>query len=95
MTLDWATLLALAIAAVSVVVSALVRGNPAVTFRHVCVLLLPLAAIAWPEFLDGVFRHARSGYVHGGEGPAPALLVRIAAWILLSVIVVVHHIVGI
>jgi hypothetical protein len=66
-------------------------GSAEASARHAGMLLLPLAAIAFPEAMDAGYRRSCRGIAHGGEGPTPAILVRIAAWVLLVVSVAAHH----
>lgn len=81
----------LVVAGGSVLVSAASARNAEFTVRHGCSLLLPLVVIAFPEVSDFIFRRCWSGLAHGGEGPAPAMVIRLAAWVLLIVLVLVHH----
>ena len=81
----------LIVAGCSVLVSAASARNVEITVRHACSLLLPLAVIAFPEVSDVLFRRSWRGLAHGGEGPAPAVVIRLAAWILLIVLVLVHQ----
>lgn len=89
--MDRSSLWGLVVAGGSVLVSATSARNAELTMRHGCSLLLPLVVIAFPEASDSVFRRSWSGLAHGGEGPAPAMVIRLAAWVLLIVLVMVHH----
>jgi hypothetical protein len=90
-SVDLVTLAAILVAGVSLAASALLYDSLAMTFRFGCALLVPLAAIAFPEVLDAMFRRSRSGFSHGGEGPTPPLIIRVGAWLLLIVTIVAHH----
>jgi len=81
----------LVVAGGSVLASAARAGNAELTVRHACSLILPAAVIAFPEVSDVIFRRSWRGLAHGGEGPAPAVVIRLAAWILLIVLVLVHQ----
>ena len=89
--MDRSGLWGLVVAGGSVLVSAVSARSVELTVRHACFLILPLAAIAFPEASDDVFRRSWRGLAHGGEGPAPAVVIRLAAWVLLIVLVLVHH----
>jgi hypothetical protein len=82
---------ALLFAGASVLASAIHNGNATMAARHACALLLPLAVIAFPEAIEAGYRRSFRGSAHGGEGPTPAIVIRVAAWCLLIVLVVIHH----
>lgn len=89
--MDRVTVAALVVAATSVIAS-LGSGQDGVHCAFYGLwLAVPVVIIAYPEIADWAFRTSRSGFVHGGEGPVPATLIRASAWILLVVIIVVHH----
>jgi hypothetical protein len=81
----------LVVAGGSVLVSAARARIAELAVRHGCSLLLPLVVIAFPEASDFIFRRSWSGLAHGGEGPTPAMVIRLAAWVLLIALVMVHH----
>lgn len=81
----------LIVAGCSVLASAASARNVELTVRHACSLLLPLAVIAFPEVSDVIFRPSWRGLAHGGEGPVPAAVIRLAAWALLIVLVLARH----
>jgi hypothetical protein len=87
---DRVTVAALLFAGVSVLATS-VSGDGSVAARHACMLLLPLAVIAFPEAIEAGYRHSRRGFAHGGEGPTPAIVIRVVAWGLLIVLVAAHH----
>lgn len=58
--------------------------------RHACLLLLPLAVIAFPEAIEAGYRRSWRGIGHGDDGPVPATMIRIVAWGLLIILVVAH-----
>ena len=89
--MDRATVVALLLGGGSVVASYVGDGNMGAAVRHGLALLLPLVVIAFPEAIDIHFRRSWRGHAHGGEGPAPAALIRPVAWFLLITLVVVHH----
>lgn len=82
---------AFVLASISLAISALLGDNARRICVHVMCLGFPLTVIAWPDMIEALFRVSRSGFVHGGEGPTPGVLIRVAAWLLFVVIVVVHH----
>ena len=92
--MDRVTLAAIAVACASVAVSAALHPDVALPVRHAAALVIPLTLIAFPSANEAGFRSTFRGVVHGGEGPTPAALVRIAAWVLLVILVVVHHAIG-
>jgi hypothetical protein len=89
--MDRMTVASLLFAGASVLASAVHNGNVATSARHACALILPLAVIAFPEAIDAGYRRSFRGSAHGGEGPTPAILIRVAAVCLLIVFVAVHH----
>jgi hypothetical protein len=90
-TMDRSSVWGLVVAGGSVLVSAARAGSVELTVRHACSLILPLAVIAFPEVSEVTFRRSWRGLAHGGEAPAPAAVIRLAAWGLLIVLVLVHH----
>lgn len=50
-----------------------------------------LSLIAYPEVAEAAWRSSWDGFVHQGVGPAPELLIRIAAWFLLVTVIVARH----
>ena len=66
-------------------------GNFELTVRHACSLILPLVVIALPDVSDFLFRRSWAGLANGGEGPTPAVASRLAAWLLLIVLVLVRQ----
>ncbi len=89
--MDRATVAALVVAATSVIAS-LVSGQSEVHCAFYGLwLIVPVLIIAYPEIAEWAFRTSRSGFVHGGESPVPPTMIRASAWVLLVVIIVVHH----
>ena len=91
MTWDRSSKLALLLASGSVLVNHVSMGNLEFTLRYACALVLPLGVILYPEESDYIFRRSWHGIAHGGEGPAPAAIIRVAAWILLIAITLIPH----
>jgi hypothetical protein len=89
--MDRGTFLALLVAGGSLTASALREAGPAPTLRHGFAMVLPLAAIAFPEMIEFGYRRSWHGIAHGGEAPAPAAAVRGVAWFLLVVMVLLYH----
>jgi hypothetical protein len=88
---DRSSLLALLVAGGSTLAIGVRTGNFELTVRHACFLILPLVVIAFPEVSDFIYRRSWAGLAHGGEGPTPAVVIRLAAWLLLIVVVLVHQ----
>lgn len=91
--LDRVTIAALVVAGVSVAVSFGVHPRAEVPIRHAFALVIPLAIIVFPGIIEAGFRGSYRGRAHGGE-PTPEVFIRVAAWVLLGVIVIVHHAMG-
>ena len=89
--MDRVTLAALIFALASVLATTVQNGNAEASVRHAGILLLPLAAIAFPEAMEAGYRQSIRGFIHGGEGPTPAIVIRIVACGALVVFVVIHH----
>ena len=89
--MDRMTVAALIFASVSVLATAVRNDNAEASVRHACMLLLPLAAIAFPEAMEAGYRRSWRGRAHGGEVPTPAIIIRVVAWALLIVLVAAHH----
>lgn len=89
--MDCSSLFALLVAGGSTLTIGVSTGNFELTVRHACSLILPLVVIAFPEVSDFLYRRSWAGLAHGGEWPAPAAVIRLAAWVLLIVLVLVHH----
>jgi hypothetical protein len=86
-----ATIAAVFVACLSVVIGVASRENPETLVRHACLLILPLAVIVFPEALEAGFRSTFRGQTHADASPTPGVLLRVAAWGLLLILVVVHH----
>lgn len=90
--MDRGTWAALIIAGASVATSAWFHFTPLGTVRYACALLFPLAVIAWPAAFESAYRRDRSGPSTGGEGPVPAGMVRVVAWLLLLTMIAARHV---
>ncbi len=90
-TVDRSRLLAFLVAGGSTLAIGARTGNFELTVRHACFLLLPLVVIAFPEVSDFLFRRSWAGLAHGGEGPTPAVVIRLAAWLALFMVVLFHQ----
>lgn len=82
---------ALFVAALSLLASAILDHQAGSTIRHGVALLLPLAVIGYPSVMDSGFRQSWRGLFSGTEGPSPAFLLQIAAWLLLLALIATHH----
>ena len=88
--LDRGTLAAIVIACVSIAASGLAGHDARVTAGHAVLLAISIGIIAFPDVINMGYRRTYQAMAHGSE-PTPALLVRIAAWILLLVLVISLH----
>src|SRR5690606_41707051 len=84
---DLSTWGALAVAAISLAVSAWSSQRAGENVFYAVVLLPLVLVIAWPEIAAAGWRASLKGFQHGGEGPSPAWLIRIAAWLCLAAVI--------
>jgi hypothetical protein len=89
--MDRVTIAALVVATCSLCASFVFQRDAALTVKFAIALLIPLAVIAFPEACEAALRSTLRGRAHSDERPTPSFMVRLAAWVLLVVLVVVHH----
>jgi hypothetical protein len=92
--MDRVTIAALVVACASVILSVVLGHDAEQSAGHALLLVVPLALIAFPDAIEAGVRHSFRGTGHGGQGPTPGCFIRVAAWGLLVVLVIVHHTLG-
>jgi hypothetical protein len=88
---DPVVIAAFVVAGASLLFSALNDLPSGTIVQHGIGLCILLAFIAFPDVAARAFRHSWQGRAHRGPEPQPAVFVRIAAWMLLITVVVMHH----